>query len=147
MPGVRVCPGLESHIRCLAAGVGLPHLLGGKLALCSQRPVVEKLHTERRVNRGPGPPSWEPLGGGGSGDRWREAGARPRLPSEPGICSHGSGGPKGSPEEVCSPRSSPRSPSEPGPGPRAAPRPLGSGPSAPCSPSQKAGRETAGISL
>lgn len=86
----QVCPGLESHIRCWATGVGLPHLLGGKLALCSQRPVVEKLHTERRVNRGPGPPSWEPLGGGGSGDRWREAGARPRLPSEPGICSHGS---------------------------------------------------------
>ena len=78
----------------------LQHLLGGKLALCPQWPVVEKSHTESRVNRGPRLPPWEPPGGGGSGSQRREAVAWPRLTLEPGICQHRSRGPTRWLEEV-----------------------------------------------
>lgn len=62
----------------------LQHLLGGKLALCSQWLVVEKSHTQSRVNRDPGPPPWE-LPGEVAVQAGEEAVAWPRLTLEPGI--------------------------------------------------------------
>lgn len=62
MPGVSVCPtpapaAVTSALWPLV--LDPQHLLGGKLALCSQWPVVEKSHTHSRVNRDPGLPPWE----------------------------------------------------------------------------------------